>query len=459
MTTTPDAPTGAAPPTESSGYRSYVLGMLLLIYVLNFVDRQIIGILLEPIKADFAARGEVVDDAQMGLLGGLAFALFYTFLGIPLAWLADRYNRVTIITVALATWSGFTVLCGMATTYWHLLLARVGVGAGEAGGSPPSQSLISDYFTREKRASAMAVWSLGIPIGSAVGIIGGAWVNEHYGWQMAFIVAGLPGLIVAVIFKLTVREPARGRFDPPTVGAQPTLGQTFAAILGKPTFWLLALGASLASFVGYAVFVWGPAHFIRSFELVDPTTLNLEGLTPEQAQARIVGAETLVVSYFSAITIGLAASIGTLFGGRIVDKLGQKDARAYVTVPALALLACVPLNLFVFQSSNVLAAALVILIPTALGAMWYGPIFGLVQNLVQPRMRAMAVAILFFIINLVGLGGGPTLVGQISKTLGATYGPAVGLQVALLVASGVGVLAAALMYAARFTLKRDMAQG
>jgi MFS family permease len=443
---------------ESKSYRTYVLIMLLVIYVLNFVDRQIIGILVEPIKADFAARGEPIDDSQIGLLGGLAFALFYTILGIPLAWLADRFNRVWIITASLAVWSGFTVLCGMATNFLGLLLARVGVGAGEAGGSPPSQSLISDYFPRHERAGAMAVWSLGIPIGSAVGLIGGAWVASHYGWQMAFIVAGLPGLIVALIFRLTVKEPVRGRFDPPTKTAMPTLGQTFAAILGKPTFWLLALGASMASFVGYATFIFGPAYFVRMFDLVDPATLDLAGLTAEQAQKKIVGAETVVVSYFAALAIGLAASIGTLVGGKLVDRYGQKDMRAYVTIPAVALLACVPLNLLTFSTPNLMIAAIVVLLPTALGAMWYGPLFGLVQNLVEPRMRAMAVAILLFVINLIGLGGGPTVTGFLSKHYTAVLGGgAQGLQMALLIVCALGAISAVILWSARFTLRRDMA--
>jgi MFS family permease len=436
-----NAPVASAPvDQESSGYRSYVLGMLLLVYVLNFVDRQIIGILVEPIKAYFAAAGNPVTDTQMGLLGGLAFALFYTVLGIPLAWLADRFNRVWIITIALGVWSGFTVLCGMATTYWGLLIARIGVGAGEAGGSPPSQSLISDYFPPNKRASALSIWALGIPIGSAVGVILGAWVAKEYGWQMAFIVAGVPGLIVALIFKMTIKEPKRGRFDPPNAKPEmPTLKETFTAILGKPTFWIVAMGCAVASFVGYATFVWGAAYFVRNFDLA-PT----------------IGEETLIVSYFSAFIIGIAASIGTIIGGRLADRFGQKDIRAYVTIPAIALILAVPLNIWGLSVNDAFLAAAIVLIPTLLGSMWYGPLFGVVQNLVEPRMRAMAVAILFFIINLIGLGGGPTITGMLSDFFTTEFGPALGLRYALMAVCGFGILAGMIVWCARFTLARDM---
>ena len=220
----------------------------------------------------------------------------------------------------------------------------------------------------------------------------------------------------------------------------PGLKETLNAILGKPTFWLVALGASVASFVGYATFVWGAAYFIRNFDLA-PT----------------IAEETLLVSYFSAFIIGIAASIGTIVGGRLVDRFGAKDIRAYVTIPAIALILAVPLNILGLSVNDAFLAAAIVLIPTFLGSMWYGPLFGVVQNLVEPQMRAMAVAILFFILNLIGLGGGPTIAGMLSDYFTVSHGPALGLRYSLMAVCAIGVLAGAIIWCARFTIAKDMA--
>lgn len=416
---------------QSSGAaRSYVLFILLVVYVFNFVDRQILAILIEPIRKELQ-----IPDWQMGIIGGFGFALLYTTLGIPLAWAADRFNRVWIVSGSLTVWSAFTVLCGMAQNALQLLIARIGVGVGEAGGSPPSQSIISDLYPPSQRASALGVWSLGIPIGSALGILGGAWIAQHYGWRAAFFAAGAPGILLALIMVLTIKEPKRGGMDAaPAAGAKlPTIGETFAAILSKPTFWYLALGASVASFVGYATFFWGPTYFVRAF-----------GLTP------------LEVSYFAAIIIGGAASAGSIFGGRLVDALGKKNPAMYALIPAGALLIAMPLNIAGVLAPDPIVAGFILLLPALLGAMWYGPLFGVVQNLVEPRMRAMAVAILFFIINLIGLGGGPTVTGALSSYFQAQYGLAGGLKWSLVAVICFTVLAALLMALAATTIKKDM---
>ncbi len=412
------------------GYRGLVLALLLAVYVLNFVDRQIVGILVEPIKADLK-----LDDAQIGLMGGFAFAVLYTTLGIPLAWAADRFNRVWIITASLAVWSAMTALCGTAQNFTQLLLARVMVGVGEAGGSPPSQSIISDYFPPHERPRALGIWALGIPIGSATGVLIGAFVATYYGWRAAFLAAGVPGFVLAMVLIFVVREPPRGRFDPPAVGNQPSLWKTLGALASRPTFILLTLGAAFASFAGYALFFWGAAYFVRAFGLSLPS-----------------------ISLFTALVIGISASLGTFFGGALAAKLGVKDARYLALIPALGLLLAAPLHATGALLPNALIAGIIILIPAFLAAMWYGPVFGAVQNLVEPRMRATAVAVMYFVINIIGLGGGPTITGMVSNHFSESLGPANALRVALLFAIGVQALAGLVMASAALTIRADYAK-
>jgi len=425
--------TATAPPAAaetSRAYRSTVLALLLAVYVLNFVDRQIVGILVEPIKADLK-----ISDAQIGLMGGFAFALFYTTLGIPLAWAADRFDRRWIITGALAVWSAMTVLCGAAQNYMQLLLARVMVGVGEAGGGPPSQSMISDYFQPAERPKALGILALGIPIGSALGVLLGAFVAANYGWRWAFFAAGAPGILLAVVFALVVKEPPRGRFDPPSKGAHPSIPRTLGILLSRPSFLFVTFGASLASAVGYSLFFWGAAYFIRRF-----------------------GVDLQTVSYFSAFVIGVAASAGSFLGGALASRFGAKDARFLVLIPAGALLLSAPFNWAALSLGEALLAASVALIPTLLGAMWYGPLFGVVQNLVEARMRAMATAIMLFVVNLIGLGGGPTVAGQLSTHFTVAYGPAEGLRYALMIIVAVQLSAGLLMGLAALTIRRDLAK-
>lgn len=419
--------TAAAPSAVKTPSRNLVLALLLAVYVLNFVDRQIVGILVEPIKADLG-----LSDREMGRLGGFAFALFYTTLGIPLAWAADRFSRRWIITLSLTVWSAMTALSGLAQNYVQLLIARMLVGVGEAGGGPPSQSMISDYFPPEERPRALGIWALGIPIGSALGVLLGAYVAANYGWRAAFFAAGAPGVVLAIVFAMVVKEPPRGRFDPVQKGAQPGVGATLAALVSKRTFAIVTLGAALASAVGYALFFWGAAYFLRRFDLDIET-----------------------ISYFTALVIGLAASLGTFMGGAYAAKLGARDTRFLLLIPAAGLLIAAPLNVVGLAMGDAVIAGLLFMVPTFFGGMWYGPLFGVVQNLVDPRMRAMAVAIMLFFVNLIGFGG-ITAVGEISEMLLPSLGSMEALRRALLVMVGVQAVAALVIGSAALTVRSDM---
>lgn len=389
--------------TSPDNYRQstgLALSLLTAVYFFNFVDRQIIGILLEPIRQELA-----IPDWQLGLIMGLGFGLFYTTVGIPLAWLADRVDRVWVICVALGFWSSMTMLCGAAQNASHLFLARIGVGLGEAGGSPPSHSIISDLYPPERRAGALSIWALGSPMGSAIGLVLGALVAEHYGWRMAFVAVGMPGLALAVALRLWLRDPRRER---PTALPFGSILGMITIILSKPSFLLASIGAGIASLFGYVTVFWGPTYFIRSF-----------------------GVSTVEVAFWGAILIVGATSTGTLLGGVIVDRLSLRWPAAPVLVPALAILAAAPFYWLALAMPDATAAALMFAIPTALAAFWCGPIYALTQNLAPVGMRAIATALLFLILNLIGLTVGPTLTGILSSHYFPTAGLAGGLRAAL----------------------------
>jgi MFS family permease len=380
----------------SERYRSYVLSMLVVVYVFNFLDRQIVTILAEPIKVDLG-----LSDTQIGLMTGLAFALFYTVLGIPIARLADRANRVSIITAALVVWSGMTALCGAAQNFTQMLIARIGVGAGEAGCSPPAHSLIADYYPPEKRASALSIYALGIPIGSILGLLAGGWIAEIYGWRFAFFVVGIPGILLAILFKATIREPLRGLSEPTkTVTTdQVPLGVSLKVLLGNRTMLHIAMGGALTSFVGYGLGQWLPAYFIRIHEM---------GI-----------AET--ATYFGLV-LGVASAIGTFLGGTLADRLALRDRRFYAWLPAAGVLLAFPFYVAAMLSSNPYIAIAILVVPSLLNSLWLGPAFGTIQNLAPMRMRAMASAMMLFVLNLVGLGLGPLLVGMLSDLLRGPFG-------------------------------------
>ncbi|MEE2565699.1 spinster family MFS transporter [Hyphobacterium marinum] len=442
----------AAPKPVSNFYRNYVVGGLFVIYTFNFIDRQIVAVMQEPIKAEFGLA-----DWQLGLLSGWAFAFLYAILGLPIAYLADRSNRVTIISISLAVWSGFTALFGLANSYLALFLMRVGVGIGEAGCSPPAHSLISDYVPPRKRAGALSVYSLGIPVGSVLGILGGAvgyrWVANYYAefgapgwlaaigadeaWRVPFLLVGIPGIILAVIVKLTIKEPPRGPFDGAEKQAMPSVGKVFGTLLKKPTFWLVAFGAAIASLVGYGLFPWILSYFVRLYA----------GEMPLQDA---VAAAAIPYSF----VIGGGGFIGTLAGGWLTDRFSGQRLSAYLVIPGTALLISLPIY-FVSMSISPGTMAFVLLgIASALGAMWYGPVWAVTQNLVPPGMRAMAPAILLFIINIIGLGIGPFAVGALSDYFTAEYGGGA-LRIAILAIAALIVPAAALFLMGARSIRHD----
>lgn len=424
MTTTSET---AAISKEGRGYRTWVLFMLVLVYTFNFIDRQIIGILAGPIKAELN-----LTDTQLGLMGGLAFALFYTALGIPIAWLADRKNRTWIITVSLAVWSGFTAMCGAAQNFWQLFGARVGVGVGEAGGVAPSYSLISDYFPPQERARALAIFSFGIPIGSAAGILFGGLIADAIDWRMAFVVCGVAGLILAPVFKLTVKEPPRAQFDAPADrGEAPPFGEVIGTLLSKPSFWFLSLGAAASSIVGYGLIFWLPSFFERSFDLslVDRSL------------------------YYGAIVF-FGGVVGIWLGGVLGDKFAARSKGAYAAVPALAFVLALPCYVAGVLTDNLWIAFFVFLVPQALSLAWIGPVVAGVQGLVAPGGRAVASAVFLFINNLIGIGLGTVFFGAVSDVLREQFGDE-SLRYAILIGLSFYVVAALLMALAARTLPKD----
>ena len=450
-------------PPAAPAYRRYALGMLLVIYILNFLDRQVVSILAEPIKRDLH-----LTDAQIGAMSGLAFALFYTFLGIAIARAAERHSRPWIIAGSMALWSGFTALCGLTTNFWQLFAARLGVGFGEAGCTPAAHSLIADDTPREKRASALAFYAMGTPLGSLIGSSMGGVVADAYGWQMAFFVAGAPGILFALIVGFTLKEP-RGRLP---VGAQvekaptATLAQTMAYLLTKPTFWLIAFAAAISAFIGY-----GQGPFTASFYFRNhgPEIVRLAAGFGLQS-AGFVGIATGVIG-------GLTGAVGSLLGGRIADWAGARDVRNVMGVPALAGLVWAPTTVIALMAPSAASSLLLLAIPGILGTLWYGPIYATAQGLAPPHMRATAAAILLFIINLIGLGLGPLAVGMLSDGIAghlltpagltveacrtsaaAACAPALagGVKWALIASCAMVIPSCALSWLARKTIRQDL---
>jgi predicted MFS family arabinose efflux permease len=414
-------------PRPSNAYRAYVLCILVLVYTFNFIDRQIVGILAIPIKEDLG-----LTDTQLGLMGGLAFALLYTTLAIPIAMAADRMSRTWIMTGALVVWSGMTAVCGMAQNFWQLFLARVGVGIGEAGGVAPAYSLISDFFPPNQRARALSVYSFGIPIGSALGIVFGGIIATLVDWRFAFIVVGIAGIVVAPIFRATVREPVRGAFDAKdSESSAAGLSEIMRVLMQKPSFWGLSLGASCSSMMGYGLFFWLPSFFVRSYEI---TLLN----------ASLVYGAILLVG-------GIA---GTWLGGSLADRFGEDNRSAYARIPAFAFLATVPFYLVGVLSPTLTVSVLVMIVPTALGLAWLGPVISAVQHLVPPNMRATASAIFLFVNNLIGIGIGTFAIGAISDGLQDRFGDE-SLRYAILAGTTFYLLAAGIFLLSARRLERD----
>ncbi len=407
--------------------RAYVLFILVVVYTFNFIDRQIVGILAVPIKADLA-----LSDTQLGLMGGLAFALFYTGLGIPIAMLADRYSRTWIMTAALTIWSAMTAACGLATNFGQLFLARLGVGVGEAGGVAPAYSLITDFFPPDQRARALSVYSFGIPIGSAIGIVFGGIIASLINWRWAFFIVGIAGIVIAPIFRMTIKEPARGQFDRERAAHKaPGLKEILSTLSRKPSFWLLSLGASFSSMMGYGVFFWLPSFFVRSY-----------GLT------------LLDASLFYGAVLLVGGLAGIWAGGWMGDRFGHSNHAQYARIPAFAFLATVPFYIMAILSPTLGVSFLLFLVPTALGLAWLGPVISAIQHVVRPDMRATASAVFLFINNLIGIGLGTYAIGALSDLLTIRFGDD-SLRYSILAGTGFYIIASLFFFLAARWLVRD----
>ena len=401
----PEAVTGTTSPEMSRGAARYALAILTVVYTFNFIDRQILAILLPPIKAEF-----MVDDWVLGMLHGTSFALFYATLGIPIALLGDRFNRRNLVAISLAIWSGMTALSGMAANIVHLSLARIGVGIGEAGCSPPAHSMLSDYFPPGRRSSAMGIYSLGISFGIMLAYIGGGWVAQNIGWRQAFFIVGIPGLVLALIVRFTVREPRRGASEKKAdTGNHSRLLHVGRFLARRSSFLHLAIGSGLASFGGYSV-----ASFFPSF-------LN-----------RTHGVGLADAGLYLGLIIGIAGGIGYAGGGYVADRLGSTERRYALNGVALAMLVGWVFSIPVLLTDSLVLCLLLFIVPTIFSNFYLATTIAQTQSLVGLRMRAVASAYLFFVLNAIGLGLGPVTTGFLSDALVPQFG-ADSLRYALLV--------------------------
>jgi MFS family permease len=403
-----------------------VLALLLLAYIFNFLDRNVAGILAVPIRTEFR-----LSDTALSELG-VAFGLFYATIAIPIAWLADRRSRANIIAISVAVWSLFSAGCGLVASYTQLVVARAGVAIGEAGAIAPSYSLISDYYPRERRSRALALYSLGIPIGSGLGLFFGGWLAGHFSWRAAFVVVGLPGLFVALLIKLLVPEPERGRFDRQKA-ISASAWQTAAILARNPSFWLLSLGAASGSITGYGLLFWLPSFFNRTF-----------GMPVSEAG-------TFFVSIF--LVGGIA---GIWLGGWLGDRLGPSRPAAYALIPALCLLIAIPLYAAGLFAPSLVVVWILFTVAQVLALAWLGPVVTAVQHIVVPAMRATASASFLFINNRVGIAFGTFFFGRFSDAMKAAHG-ANSLQYSILYGLGFYLLASVFYLLAAARLKRDLA--
>jgi len=416
--------------TPSKSYRRYVLVVLTLVYSLNFIDRQILVILQESIKVDMD-----LSDSQLGLLTGFAFAIFYVSVGIPIARWADIGNRRNIVSLAIAVWSGMTALSGLTQNFWQLLMARIGVGVGEAGGSPPSHSIISDYYPPEQRGSALSFYSTGVYLGILFGFLIGGWINSQFGWRASFFVVGIPGFLVALLVRLTIREPVRGGLDGRALEAPATFGETLRTLREFGSFRLFAIAAGLNAFSSYGIGNFMPSFLIRSHDFT-----------------------SMQVGTSLALITGIGGAMGTYFGGVLADRYGANDKRWYLWIAAIPGACSVPLMLSAVFVADPRLTLACLFFATMLGAFYLGPTIAISHNLVSPSMRAMASAILFFILNLIGLGMGPLVVGMISDALAPAYGSE-SLRYSLGIVSLINLVSATLFILAARKLLSDLRKG
>ena len=417
-------------PYTSMSARYYAVGLLTVVYTFNFIDRQLLSILQESIKADL-----LLSDQQLGLLTGIAFAMFYVTAGIPIARWADRGNRRNIVALAIGVWSFMTAISGLVQNYVQLLLARMGVGVGEAGGSPPAHSIISDIFPPERRASALAFYSMGVNIGILFGFLAGGWLNEIFDWRTAFFVVGAPGLIIALIVRYTLREPIRGLSEQRQVETQTVpFSNVLNLLMSRPAFKHMAFGAALNAFAGYSTSSWTASFMIRSH-----------------------GMSTGELGTWLAMIMGFGGAVGVFAGGVIAERLARKDVRWYMWLPALTGLICVPFMVANYMVAGAYTALIVSIIPGILFNVYLGNTLAMTHGLVGLRMRALASAILFFILNLIGLGLGPWPIGLLSDLLAPTLGQESLRHAMLYMLPAMMTWSVIHFYLASRTLKEDLA--
>ncbi len=400
-------PTSIALPSAAG--RRYALVLLTVAYMFNFIDRTILSILLPAIRDEFR-----VGDAVLGFLAGPAFALFYVAMGVPLARLADRVNRRNLIALAVAVWSAMTVLCGVAAGVWQLALARVGVGIGEAGSNPPSHSIIADLYPPERRSAAMGFYTLGISAGIMLAYLGGGWIVQNVGWREAFFLVGLPGLVIALLLRFTLREPARGESEARSdSGARPAVSVVLRFLLARRSFLHMALGAGLSSFVGYSIVSWLPSFLHRSFEI-----------------------DVAIAGSWLGPIYGLAGGLGFYMGGVFCDRIGSRGHRRSLVFIVSVALATTVLYAAMFLAPSAGLCVFLAVIPTMTSSFYLAPVFAQTQSLVSLRMRAVASSLLILVINIIGLALGPWVTG-ISSDLLAPFAGADSLRYSLLAVSSV----------------------
>jgi MFS family permease len=419
-----------APPSRP--YRYYVLGVLVVVYTMNFLDRQILAILKGPIQAELE-----ISNSVMGVMSGITFALLYSTVGIPIASWADRSSRRMIMAWALGMWSLFTAVCGFAQNIYHLALARIGVGIGEAGGVAPAYSMVSDYFPKHQRARALSIYSLGIPVGSAAGILFGGLIAQAISWRAAFIIVGGAGVLLAPLFYATVKDPKRGGWE---VSATPAIKpkaagfrEVFDLISRKKSFWLLAFGAAASSICGYGVAFWLPSFLMTEYFPNDLATTSW---------------------YYAAITF-VGGCLGIVGGGIVADRIGGKSRRVYALAPAVAFLCALPCFLFAVNTSSPWVALPLFIIPTGLNLLWLGPVLAAVQHLVPGRMRTTASAMFLLVNNLLGIAVGYSYFGAVSDMLKGHVDAGQEMRYALYTGLGFYIVSAAIFLFASRTLPRD----
>lgn len=413
-----------------NSYRYYILIVLVIVNTVNFIDRQILSILAPLIKEEL-----VLSDTQLGILMGLAFTLFYAFMGFPIGRLADKYPRINVLAIVLTLWSAMTALCSMAANYLMLLLFRVGVGVGEAGAGPCSHSLISDLFSKEERPRAIGIFSLGVPFGTLFGFYFGGILAEELGWRMTFVIVGLPGVILAILVKLTIREPMRGATDEGSNirRDEVSIWEGIAHLWRIKTYRIMAYGGALSAFCGYAVNSWTPSFFARVHDLSS-------------------GDMALPM----AISLGVGGGLGSFLGGFVTSHLARKDERAFLTLPGWSFILFGIALMIELWTASLYVAYTALFVVGFMQFVLFGPFFGLVQSLAPLRARALATAFIFFIYSGIGFGLGPLYTGALSDYLAVSMGEAGGLKYALSTIPFISVIAGLIILFGRGDVVKDL---